>query len=278
MGRHSPRLDDPMLPLDALLQTIDRLRDPGGCPWDARQTLRSMRPHLLEECHEVLDAVDAGAPDSVRAELGDLLFNVLLMARIQRDEGHGGVQASAAAIDEKLRHRHPHVFGPLAGTGTDDPTRRLAWAEAKRAESPDPDTHSRMDGVPRSLPSLLRTDRQCAKAAADGFDWPDAEAVLRKVEEEIAELRAAMAGGDPGEIEHEYGDALMALASVGRHLRTPPEDALRVANDRFAQRYRAMEARARAHGTRLSAIDADALEALWEQIKASHLPPPPTGP
>jgi nucleoside triphosphate diphosphatase len=269
-----------MSAIDELLQTIDRLRAPGGCPWDARQTLRSMRPHLLEECHEVLEAVDAGDAAAVRGELGDLLFNVLLMARIQRDAGDGGVQASAAAIDAKLRHRHPHVFGDQATDGSrpDAQARRLAWAEAKRAESDAPDTHSRMDGVPGSLPGLLRTDRQCAKAAADGFDWPDAESVLRKVEEEIAELREAMATGDTTAIEHEYGDALMAMASVGRHLRTPPEDALRVANNRFAARYRGMERIARSRGQRLSALGPDALEALWEDSKAAPLSDAPPRP
>lgn len=267
-----------MTPLDTLLQTVDRLRDPGGCPWDREQTLESMRRHLLEECHEVLDAVDAGDPDAVRGELGDLLFNVLLMARIQQDAGDGGVQASAAAIDAKLKRRHPHVFGPDAGSQPDAQQRRLAWAEAKRRESEAPERHSRMDGVPRALPALLRTDRQCAKAAADGFDWPDAHSVLCKVEEELAELREAMATGDEAAIQHEYGDALMALASVGRHLRTPPEDALRVANDRFADRYRGMERIAQARGLRLSDLDADALEALWEESKAAPLSDPPSRP
>lgn len=267
-----------MSALATLLETIDHLRDPGGCPWDARQTLQSMRPHLLEECHEVLEAVDAGDQEAVRAELGDLLFNVLLMARIQQDEGKGGVQASAAAIDAKLRHRHPHVFGDATGPRPDAQARRLAWAESKRAESPAPDAHSRMDGVPRSLPALLRTDRQCARAAADGFDWADAEGVLRKVEEEIAELREAITGGDDQAIQHEYGDALMALASVGRHLRAPPEDALRLANDRFADRYRGMERLARGRGQRLSELGTAALEALWEESKAAPLPEAPTRP
>lgn len=266
-----------MSALDQLLATVDRLRDPGGCPWDREQTLESMRRHLLEECHEVIEAVDDGDAAAVRGELGDLLFNVLLMARIQRDAGDGGVQASAAAIDAKLRRRHPHVFGPDAGSQPDAQQRRLAWAEAKRAESGDPAAHSRMDGVPRALPALLRTDRQCAKAAADGFDWPDAESVLRKVEEELAELREAIASGDRAAIEHEYGDALMALASVGRHLRTPPEDALRVANDRFADRYRGMERIARGRGIRLSELDSEALEALWEESKAAPLSEAPSG-
>lgn len=265
-----------MTPLDELLHTVDRLRDPGGCPWDADQTLESMRSNLLEECHEVLAAVDANDPAAVRIELGDLLFNVLLMARIQHDAGAGGIQSSAAAVDAKLQHRHPHVFGPDPGEPLPARQRRLAWAEAKRREAIDPATHSRMDGVPRSLPALLRTDRQCAKAAADGFDWRDAESVLKKVDEELSELREAMEVGDRAAIEHEYGDALMALASVGRHLECPPEDALRVANDRFADRFRAMERAARARGVRLSELEADALEALWEMAKATPLPTLPT--
>ncbi|MEC7948157.1 MAG: MazG family protein, partial [Myxococcota bacterium] len=216
-------------------------------------------------------------PAAVRSELGDLLFNVLLMARIQQDAGAGGIQSSAAAVDAKLQHRHPHVFGPNPGAPLPPRQRRLAWAEAKRLEAADPATHSRMDGVPRSLPALLRTHRQCAKAAADGFDWRDAESVLLKVEEELSELREAMAAGDRGAIEHEYGDALMALASVGRHLECPPEDALRVANERFADRFRAMEHTARTRGVRLSALDADALEELWALAKVAPLPTPPSG-
>ena len=263
--------------LTKLLATVDRLRAPGGCPWDREQTLESMRRHLLEECHEVLDAVDRRDPAQTRDELGDLLFNVLLMARIQQDAGTGGIQASAAAIDAKLRRRHPHVFGSDAGSQPDAEQRRRSWAEIKRQETADPERHSRMDGVPRSLPSLLRTSRQCARAAVDGFDWPDAESVLRKVEEELAELRQAMASGDREAVVHEYGDALMALASVGRHLQTPPEDALRVANDRFADRYRVMEALARARSVRLEDLESDALEALWEASKAAPLSGAPSG-
>ena len=263
--------------LSSLLQTVDLLRDPGGCPWDREQTLHSMRRHLLEECHEVLDAVDAGNADAVRSELGDLLFNLLLMARIQKDAGDGGIEATAAEIEAKLRRRHPHVFGADAGSEPDAKQRRLAWAEIKRQETADPEQHSRMDGVPRSLPALLRTSRQCSRAAADGFDWPDAESVLKKVEEEIAELREAMAGGDPDAIAHEYGDALMALASVGRHLNAPAEDALRMANNRFADRYRGMERIARSRGERLSDLDGDALESLCEQSKAAPLSDTPDG-
>lgn len=263
--------------LTTLLATVDRLRAPGGCPWDREQTLETMRRHLLEECHEVLDAVDRGDPAQTRDELGDLLFNVLLMARIQQDAGAGGIQASAAAIDAKLRRRHPHVFGPEAGAQPDAQQRRRSWAEIKRLETAEPEQHSRMDGVPRALPALLRTSRQCARAAVDGFDWPDAESVLRKVEEELAELREAIASGDREAVVHEYGDALMALASVGRHLQTPPEDALRVANDRFAERYRRMETRAQALGLRLGDLDSDALEALWEESKTVPLSLPPSG-
>ncbi len=257
--------------LHALVDIIARLRGPDGCPWDRKQTLSSMRQYLLEEAHEVIDAVDLGAPHDVEGELGDLLFNVALMARILEEGGLGSLDGAARRIADKMVHRHPHVFGDA-----DRDAGVRAWEDAKRREATaGAQPRGRLAGVPRSLPGLQRTHRQCGRVAADGFDWPDAEAVLRKVEEELAELREALASGDADAIAHEYGDALMALASVGRHVRVNPEDALRTANDRFADRYAEMERIAHHRGVALAELDPDALEDLWQAAKRRCSPPLP---
>ncbi len=252
-----------------LVAVVDRLRSPGGCPWDQAQDFASMRPYLLEECHEVLDTIDAGDPARLAEELGDLLFEVVFLARLGEELPDGDrfdIEAVAGRIVRKMVERHPHVFGGEAGARAgEDPGGIAAWEARKRRHG---GTRSRLDGVPRALPALLRTHRQGEKAAAVGFDWPDARAVLAKVHEELAELEAALETGDAGAIAHEYGDALMALATLGRHLGAPPEDALRAANDRFARRFREVEAIARAEGLDLEALDAAALDALWERAKA----------
>ena len=256
-----------------LADIIDRLRGPEGCPWDQAQTWSSMRPYLLEECHEVLDAIDHGDPAAVQDELGDLLFVVLLIARMGEDlpDRSFGIEAVARGVADKMVRRHPHVFAGRerpAGTGIED------WERQKAKEGPDGQPRSRMAGVPRSLPALLRTHRQTEKAASVGFDWPDAAGVLDKVVEELGELREALERGAPGPIEHEYGDLLMALGSLGRHIGAAPESALRRANDRFSQRFRSMEAAAWASGRSLSDLDDAALDALWEAAKASPSPAP----
>lgn len=262
--------------LTELAALVDRLVRPDGCPWDRAQTWSSMRPYLLEECHEVLDALDAGDPDAVTGELGDLLFVVLLMARIGQDTpGAGGIEEVARRIRDKMVRRHPHVFADEArpdGPGIEH------WEAQKAQEAaPGGPPRSRLAGVPRALPALLRTHRQSEKAASVGFDWPDAAGVLAKVEEELAELRDALRAGDDAGIAHEYGDVLMALGSLGRHIGAPPESALRQANDRFAARFQAMEAAAFAQGVALDDLDDAQLDALWEAAKQAAPSQPSAG-
>lgn len=253
-----------------LVAVIDRLRSPGGCPWDLAQTWQTMRPYLLEECYEVLDALDKSDPALVQEELGDLLFVVLFMARMGEDlpEGAFGVEDAADGIATKMVVRHPHVFGTAEHpTGVRDGIR--VWEDRKARRGPDGRPRSRLAGVPRTLPALLRTHRQSEKAATVGFDWPDAAGVLAKVREELAELEAAVASGDPAEIDHEYGDLLMAAGSLGRHIGATPEESLRTANDRFTSRFQQMERLAFDRGTSLRDLDDAQLDALWEEAKAS---------
>ena len=216
-----------MSSLDQLVEIIARLRGPEGCPWDRAQDHRSMRPYLLEEVYEVLDAIDQpDADDAVlEEELGDLLFVVLLLCQIGTDEGRFTLSSVAARIADKMIVRHPHVFDPAQ---RDTPGGTLAAWEALKARKAS--RQSRLDGVPRARPALRRAHRQAEKAAAVGFDWPDHEGVFDKIQEEIGELREALDARDPAQIEAEYGDLLMSAANLGRHIGATPEEALRAAN------------------------------------------------
>lgn len=245
-----------MSAFDDLAAIVAQLRGPDGCPWDKAQDPATMRPYLLEETYEVLDAIESGDPAKLREELGDLLFNVVMLAQMAQDAGQFAVSDVPAAIARKMVERHPHVFGAAEGGSLAD------WEQRKAV----PD-RGRLDGVPRTLPALLRAHRQGEKAAAVGFDWDDAAGVLRKVREEIEELEAET---DPVRVEEELGDLLMAVASLGRKLGAPPESALQNANDRFRSRFRLMERFAAERGQELSSMDAAALDALWEEAKRAE--------
>lgn len=260
-----------------LVAMVARLRGPDGCPWDRAQTLPTLRPYLLEESYEVLDALgEPGGPPSpaLRGELGDLLFILVLIARVAEEEGAFSLEDAAAAVGAKMVRRHPHVFGPDAGA-VEGGTNR-SWEQSKAAErAATGDASSALDGVPAALPALLAAHRQGEKAAAVGFDWKDPRGVFAKVREELAELEEAVlasGGAADAAVHHEVGDLLLSVASVARHLAVPPEQALRAANTRFASRFREMERRAREAGTALGALDDAALDALWEQAKAELSP------
>ncbi len=255
--------------LAELVSIIDKLRGPGGCPWDRAQTTASMRPYLLEECYELLERLDAGEdPDE---ELGDLLFVVLLLTRIRAESGGRGIEGIAGGVADKMVRRHPHVFADGDAPREAAPGGIAAW-EARKAREVAGGLRHRLAGVPRTLPALLRAHRQGEKAASVGFDWPDVSGVLAKVREELDELEQAIAAGDAAEQAHELGDLLMAVASLGRHLDTPPEAALRDGNDRFARRFAEMELRAHRRGDSLADLDAADLDALWRAVKAGPGP------
>lgn len=269
----APPADRPLAPhsdvLLRLVRLIDRLRDPEGCPWDRAQTLESMRPHLLEEAHELLEAIDAGDAPAVAEELGDLLFNVLLCMRIAGDTGIGDMGAVAGAIHDKMRRRHPHIWPPAAGAAPapDGAVDQViaGWEQRKlraRGES------GLLDGVPTTGPALMVAHSQGKRVAAVGFDWTTTAGVLNKVREELAELEDAIGSGDPAAVSHELGDVLMSLASLGRHLDTPAESALRSANQRFARRFSDLETMARSAGIVLSEASPAVLESLWSRAKS----------
>jgi MazG family protein len=257
-----------------LVDIVARLRAPGGCPWDREQTPGSLRPYLLEEVYEVLEAIDHGDPLALCEELGDLLLQVVLQAQLAAEAGRFTVADVARAITSKLVRRHPPVVGDVEVRDADEVVRnwRRIKDEERRAAGKDGDPFA---AVPVALPALLRAQEVGEKGAHAGLDWADADGVLEKLREEIAELAAALAAGERGAIEHELGDLLLTAASLARHVALSAEIALRAANDRFVARARRAEAAARARGTTLRALRPAERERLWEAAKAAPDTPKP---
>jgi MazG family protein len=258
-----------MSSLDRLLQIMARLRDPeNGCPWDLKQTYRTIVPYTLEEAYEVADAIEHGDLQQLREELGDLLFQVVFYCQIAREQGAFDFDQVAAGIADKMLRRHPHVFGDA--DFEDEHSLRLAWEEAKAEErsgkaQADP---SRLAGVARALPALLRAHKLQRRAADVGFDWPDPRGALEKTGEEIAEVAHAAQTQDREHLEEELGDLLFALVNVVRLYGFQAEHALRRANDKFERRFRRMESLLGEAGAGdLSGLSLDRLEEAWERVK-----------
>lgn len=256
-----------MSPMEDLLEVMARLRDPeGGCPWDLAQSFRTIAPYTLEEAYEVADAIERGDLEGLRDELGDLLFQVVFHARLAEEQGAFDFAAVARGLAEKMRRRHPHVFGN-AEVG-DAAAQTLAW-ERHKADERAQREQGLLDDVPLGLPALARAQKLGRRAARVGFDWPDAAAVMAKLAEETTELHLALAGPEtaPEAVEEEFGDLLFTLANLARHLELDAEGALRRASLKFEQRFRALEARLAAMGRRPEEMDAAALERLWAEVK-----------
>jgi len=249
---------------------MDRLREPGGCPWDREQTLDSLTGYLLEEAYEVVDAVAGPDPDKLREELGDLLLQIVFMARIARENGWFSIDDVCDGIAEKMVRRHPHVFGDARAETAGEVVRN--WEDIKHAERGDRPGGSALDGIPKALPALLKAFRVTEKAAALGFDWERPASVVEKLGEEVAELEAEIQRGAPGEerIREELGDVLFAMANLARHLGVEPETALQRANEKFISRFQAMEADAGSAGVRLRDLSLHDQESLWEKAKAAE--------
>jgi MazG family protein len=250
--------------VDDLVAIVARLRGEGGCTWDRAQTPETLRPYVLEEAYEVVAAIDTADRSALCRELGDALFQIVLLARIAEEEQAFTLADVARAASDKMVRRHPHVFDPGA-TVAADPGSIAAW-EAHKARERGTDS-SALDGVPAALPALVRAHRVSEKAAAVGFDWPDAEGVRAKVTEELDELDRAIAEGEPAPIGEELGDLLFALVNLGRHLPVGAEDALRMATTKFERRFRRLEDALRTDGGSVAATSPEALDAAWRVSK-----------
>lgn len=252
--------------VERLIELMARLRAPeDGCPWDREQTFETVAPYTVEEAYEVADAIDHGDMAELKAELGDLLFQVVFHARMAEEAGAFAFGDVVAAVVDKMTRRHPHVFGDAEVRDAEDQTR--AWEAQKAAERAEKGPASVLDGVARSLPALSRAEKVQKRVARVGFDWPDAAGVLDKLEEELGELREAVAGGRTAEVQAELGDLLFTCVNLARHVDTDPERALRRANDRFEGRFRQVEAGLRAEGREPGDADLAELDARWEAVK-----------
>lgn len=249
-----------------LLELTGFLRSPDGCAWDRAQTIATLRPHLVEEFHETLEALDDGDDATVRDELGDLLFLIVFIARIAEEEGRFDLEEIVRGVAAKLRRRHPHVFGPDRAETPDEV--RSRWETGKLDEDTHRGRRSILDGLPRELSALLTARRMQEKAAAVGFDWREIEDVMDKAEEELGELRQEVADGRPGEIEQEFGDLLFSIVNVARFLGIDPEAALRKTNLKFRRRFEVVEERFR--GRNLKDVGLEAMDRVWDEAKESE--------
>lgn len=257
---------NPSYAIEALLELMARLRDPQhGCPWDLEQSFATIAPFTIEEAYEVADAIARQDLDQLKAELGDLLFQVVFLSRLAEEQGAFDFEAVTRALVAKMEARHPHVFGSASIDSAE--AQSASWENLKARERAALGARSVLDDVPLALPALLRAEKLTKRAARIGFDWPDADAVLDKLTEELGELAQARTEGPPEHILEEYGDVLFVLANLGRKLGLQPEEALRQANAKFERRFRAMEAKlAPDHPPG----GLEALEALWQEVKRAE--------
>lgn len=258
--------------LNRLVEIMAKLRAPGGCPWDREQTFASIKPYLLEETYEVMDAIDAQDWRGLADELGDLMLQAAFFAQMAQEAGHFDIRDSLRAINEKLVRRHPHVFGDGDAKTAEAVVKR--WDEIKAEEKKSenrPAAKSILDGVPRSLPALMEAQKVTQKAAGVGFDWETFQQVTGKLHEELKELEAAQLEGTQGGVENEVGDLLFVVVNMARFLKVDPEQALRKTNAKFRRRFGYIEAVLAENGSHVKDATVDEMEELWQQAKARGL-------
>ena len=262
---------DPKRSFRDLVSIMDRLRDPGGCPWDREQTFSTLRGYLIEECYEVVDALDREDLPALCEELGDLLFQIVFLAKLASERSAFTVDDVVEEIAAKMVRRHPHVFGDDQVADSAEVLAR--WEEIKKSEKADARGAGRapsvLDGVPAALPALVKAQRLGTKAARVGFDWPDAAAVLGKIDEELDELRAAVAAGDPASTGEEIGDAIFTVVILARRLGVDAEAALAATNAKFIARFARVEEELARRKIPVETAGLTLLDRLWEAAKAS---------
>jgi MazG family protein len=252
--------------IDELLALMAQLRTPGsGCPWDLEQTFRTIAPYTIEEAYEVADAIERGDFEDLKHELGDLLFQAVFHARMAEEAGAFTFRDVVAAIIDKMKSRHPHVFAEAAARDAAEQTRQ--WEAQKAAERAAKGAGGLLDDVPIALPGLTRAVKLQRRAARVGFDWTDPRDVLDKIAEETEELVAVIDSDDRDRLEDEFGDLLFVIANLSRHLDLDPEAALRRANEKFQRRFRHIEARLAAAGRALADASLEEMEAIWTEAK-----------
>lgn len=247
---------------DDLVAIMARLRGTDGCPWDRRQTRETLRPFLIEETYEILEALDNEDDQGLREELGDLLFHIIFMARIAHEEGAFDIYDVVSGVAEKMVRRHPHVFGNAEVSSPHEV--EANWAKLKAEEKP---RESLMEGIPQHLPALMRASRLTQRASKVGFDWESKDQVWEKLEEELKEFQEALSEGQEDMLREELGDILFTLVNLARFIDVDPEDALRRVTNKFAERFRYIEKRLHEEGKDPHEATLAEMDALWEEGK-----------
>jgi tetrapyrrole methylase family protein/MazG family protein len=248
---------------EKLIEIMAALRSEDGCPWDREQTRESLKPFLVEETYEVIEAIDEGEPGKIREELGDLLFQIIFHAQVSKEKGDFDIHDVIEGIAIKMINRHPHVFGDEKQKSPSEVLKR--WEEIKRQEGKQRD--SILEGVPKNLPSLLRAHRLQDRASRVGFDWSRIDDVIEKLDEEVEEFKKAIQRNSISEIEDELGDIFFALVNISRFVGVNPEDALRKTISKFIKRFRHIEIAAAEAGRSLSDMTLEEMDLLWRDAK-----------
>ncbi len=251
-----------------LLKIMSRLRGKKGCPWDKEQTRESLKPFIIEEAYEVIEAIDEKSPEKLKEELGDLLLQVVFHAQLAKEKKEFDMEDILTTLEEKLIRRHPHVFGDVPYEDAKEVL--VQWEKIKKEEKANIERESMLDSVPKELPALLRAHRLQDKASRVGFDWKHIDDVFAKVEEEIKEFKGAVKEKKADEIEDELGDIFFALVNVARFLEINPEDALRKTISKFISRFRYIEEKAKEAKKELSDMTLEEMDKFWEEAKGHH--------
>lgn len=253
-----------------LIHLVKSLRSPDGCPWDRKQTPKSMSIYLIEEVYELIDSIKSGSPEEICEELGDVLFHIIFIADMYKEMGYFDIKSVAARVTEKMIRRHPHVFGDKTIETVKDVKEQ--WRKIKKKESEPSHRHSILDSIPVKLPALIRAYRISERAAGAGFDWDDIKGVMTKVEEELIEFYSAHLKGEEDKASVEFGDILFTLVNVARFAGFHPETALGDATNKFEKRFRYMEKTLSKKGKHLEDVPREELETLWEKAKKMEAP------
>lgn len=266
-------------PIDQVLDIMRKLRDPdGGCPWDREQSLATLKPFVIEECYELIDAIDSGDADKHREELGDLLLQIVFQVQLRQETGDFTFDDVCRTLSEKLIRRHPHVFGDVTVTGSKDVLTK--W-EAIKSKEKKTGRRSVVEGVPRHLPALMKAHQVQSRAARVGFDWSAVHDVVAKVDEELAEVKEALLRGHRDDVAEEIGDLLFSVVNLSRFQKLQAEELLAGTVDKFSRRFQSIEAKVHAQGKALTDLNLAELDALWNEVKheervAKGKPHPPT--
>jgi MazG family protein len=252
---------------DDLVKLMTTLRGPTGCPWDRKQSLPDLKPYVVEEAYEVIDAIDRDDRAALLEEIGDFLLQAVFITEITREEGTFDIQDSITAIHDKLVRRHPHVFGDVEAKDAEQVL--VNWEKLKNEERK-AENKGVLSGVPQSLPALLRAGRLTEKAARVGFDWRRTEDVFHKLDEEIGELHEAIESGDKTKVHDELGDLLFTIANIARKLEVNAEEALQSSNRKFTRRFESMESRVHGSGRNLDQLTLEEMDVLWDAAKAAE--------